>query len=404
MTKRARQWGFLILALGVLGGVFGFNARHTQAPPHRGGPPGGSPSPPRGEAKTSTALPEVSVLRVVAATHPARMRAHGVVEPHYELTLAAQVSGRVEHLGESLASGQRVARDALLVQLEDTVYRGALAEARAALAEARLAYAQEQQQSQQARQEWRASGLSGKATDLVLRKPQLAVAQANVARAKAALATAELNLRHTQVRAPFDAVVISRAVTPGAYVQAGGAVARLYGTDWVEIPIYLSETEWTRLPPELDAGDTTWPVSLHSALSDHQWQGRVLRQTRHLDSETRLRGLILAVDDPLAREPPLLPGAFVKAEWQGRDIAGVWRLPASALSQQGEIWYVENGLLAKFSAQPLFSDATRIYIQPPADLADTPQSVLVTPLNAYVPGMRVKPVEIPWTGARHDPA
>lgn len=401
MSKRISQWLFFLLALGILGGVIWFNQQKMQAQARFGSPPKAAGQPPAAPAmpmpsanKSDALLAEVSVMTVQTGSYPAYISAYGAVEPHYQLNLTAQVSGQIEKISPKLASGQRVSTKEVLIQLEDSSYRSALAEAQATLADAKLTYEQEQQQSKQAQQEWKASGLSGQPSSLVLRKPQLAAAKANLTRAEAAVKTANLNLQRTQIHAPFDAVVISREVALGTYVQTGSTIATLHSTDWVEVPIYLSEHEWAALPSVAELQAESWPVTLHSALGDTQWTGRLLRQAQHLESSTRLRGVILGVDKPLDQEPPLLSGAFVKAVLQGRDVAGLWQLPSTALSQQGDIWYVQNGALSKFAATPAFSDPQHIYIQPPAELADSAQQVLTHPLNAYVVGMSVKAVEV----------
>lgn len=89
----------------------------------------------------------------------------------------------------------------------------------------------------------------------------------------------------------------------------------------------------------------------------------------------------------------LAPGTFLRAEIEGRELNDLWRLPSSSLSQRGEVWYVLNGILAKFSADSIASDKQAIYIRPPDSLFDQPVNVLTHPLSTYTPGMAVNPVE-----------
>jgi hypothetical protein len=120
----------------------------------------------------------------------------------------------------------------------------------------------------------------------------------------------------------------------------------------------------------------------------------VHRALQHLDSTSRQRTLLLAVDAPLDQSPPLLPGTFVEAELSGRTLDNLWQLPGSALSRRGEIWYVtDDNTLARFSTEPLFSHGAYIYVEVPAECAATAIRVVVHPLNSYLPGMIVQPVE-----------
>ena len=324
------------------------------------------------------------------------MSGYGEARAHYELTLAAQVAGRVESISESFESGRQVAEGAVLVQLKDSDYRAALASAEKDLASARLDLMEEERQGVQAAAEWKASGLRGQPdSELVLRKPQLAAAKAAVANYEAARVSAREDLAETRITAPFDAQVVKRNVAPGSYVQVGTEIATLYSVDRAEVSVALSARDWSNLPDLATLTRGNWPATLTSVEDGQVWTGRVLRAERHLDEATRQRALVIAVDRPLEQTPPLLPGTFLKAEVAGREIGGLWLLPNAARSQRGEIWLVgPDDTLENFAAEPAFSDAQGIYVAAPEALRGTAQRVLVHPLNGYLPGMAVNPVEV----------
>lgn len=338
--------------------------------------------------------PEVAVVAVKGAEYTARIRGYGEAKAHYSLSLKAQTSGRVIQQAKSLEPGCRVTKGTLLVQLDDSGYRSAVAEAESELANARLDLLEEQRAALQAKVEWQASGLSGKPdSSLVLHEPQLTAAKAAVIKAETALESAEDDLRQTQISSPFDAIVIERQTSPGSYIQAGSEVATLYSTDLVEIAIPLSTSDWSNLPDDKTLTTTSWPVQVTGLEDTLNWSGRVLRAQQHLDTASRQRTLLIAVDAPFDQSPPLLPGTFVEAEITGRTLSHVWQLPGSALSQRGELWYVtDDDTLARFSTQPVFSSGDYIYVEVPEEFAANPMRVVVHPLNSYLPGMLVHPV------------
>lgn len=339
--------------------------------------------------------PDVSVLSVTPAGYAARVTAWGAVSPHYELSVSSQVEGRVVTLADGFETGAVVKKGTVLVQLEEVAYRSAVDEAASALSEARVSLLEEEREALQARTEWKASGVSGKpASELVLRGPQLAAAKAAVTAAETALAQAREDLDHTRITVPFDAVVVTREVAPGAYLQAGSAVATLYSVDRAEVTLSLSAEEWSRLPESDQMNSGNWPVTLTRIKDSGSWTGRILRAERHLDASSRQRNLIIAVDHPLDADPPLLAGTFVKADITGRQLENLWRLPGSALSQKGEVWYVTaDKSLAAVSTEPVFTDGDFVYVSPPAELSSATCQVLVHPLNSYLQGMVVNPVE-----------
>lgn len=273
---------------------------------------------------------DVSVMRVATATLAPTLEAFGAAQSHYQLTLVSEVAGQVASLSDKLESGQLVKQGEALLQLEDSAYREALASAEAELASARLELLEVEREAEQAKREWEASGLEGEPdSPLVLYGPQLAEARASVTEYAAAVASARRDLEQTRLRAPFDALVVSRSVSPGSYLQSGDEVAELYSTDRVEIELLLSQRDWNQLPDSdrLLAGD--WPVALSAVESGARWQGHVLRVEHHQDDTSRQRALIVAVDQPLAQEPELTPGTFVRAEIPGREQADLWQLPPS---------------------------------------------------------------------------
>ncbi|HIC48178.1 MAG TPA: efflux RND transporter periplasmic adaptor subunit [Methylophaga aminisulfidivorans] len=346
--------------------------------------------------KEQAPSPDVSVIKVVAGSYASEVKAYGAAKPHFDITLTAQVAGQIDSISDQFETGKRLKKNTIMARLENSEYQAAVESARQALSSAKVSLLEEERQGLQALSEWKSSGLEGEPdSDLVLRKPQLAAAKATVKQAEASLKAAEKDLSQSAIKAPFDALVINRAVSPGGYVQTGSEVATLYSTDRVEISVALSAQEWNNLPSLAILNSGKWPVEIESVEDHHIWQGRVLRAEQNLNVETRQRSLIIAVDEPLDLEPALFPGTFVSAHITGRNVAGVWKLPNSALSQRGEVWYVAaDNTLQKFSASPLFSSSGYIYIQPPEPLNNTPVMILVSPLNSYLEGMAVNPVEV----------
>lgn len=407
------QWTVLLLAVVILIATLLFVGQKLSVGANGPGPgPGqGSGSAPgpvpakvkTGDSEADPAMPpaqpisrsDVSVITLKPASYRARIEAFGEAKPRFELQLGAQVAGRVSSLSSNFEAGQRVAADSILASLENSSYRAAVSSAEYQLAAARQELLEAEREADQARAEWDAAGLEGVPDSaLVLHEPQLATARAAVENQLASLTSAGDDLRQTRIRAPFDALVVARQIVPGSYLQVGSEVATLYSTDRVELSIELTARDWQNLPDSAELSD--WPVQLSSAEGSAQWNGRVLRATRHLDAETRQRALIVAVDRPFDQSPALLPGSYVKAMIEGRKVSGLWKLPGSALSQRGEIWYVdEDQNLAKFKTTPLFSDSGAIYVSVPEPLADSAWQVLVHPLNSYLTGMTVNPIEEP---------
>lgn len=385
MKRRSLQWFGLVAAVFILIAV-GLLIQHLmQQQANRPVP----------VQEMQSQYPEVAVIAVRASEYTAQIGGYGESSAHFSLTLTAQTSGQVMEQAEIFEPGCRVIKGTRLVQLDDSEYRSAVANAESELASARLDFLEEQRQVVQAKTEWQASGLSGEPdSSLVLREPQLAAAKAAVVKAEAALESAETTLSRTQITTPFDALVVDRLTTPGSYLQKGTDVATLYSTDRMEISVPLSSRDWANLPEPETLNRERWPVKLTDVENGQIWSGRVLRAEQHRDGQTRQRTLLVAVDFPLDQSPQLLPGTFVQAELAGRTVKDVWQLPITALSQRGEVWYItDENSLARFTVEPLFSDEKHLYVAVPDKFATAAVRVVVHPLSSYLPGMRVIPVQ-----------
>lgn len=353
-------------------------------------------------AASEPVRPQVSVLTLTPGRYQASVTAYGSAESRYSLELTSQVAGRVLRLSPEFVTGRQVAAGTLLAQIDDTDYRSAVSSAQSTLEAARLALLEEERAAEQARQEWQASAMGGEPDSaLVLHEPQLRAARASLEQAQTALAAARNDLANTQIRAPFAAVISSRAIAPGSYLQTGSSVAKLDDSEQLEISLPLAAKDWLQLPADIShASDTEREVELLQVETGQHWRGQLNRSEMHMDTETRQRAAIVTVDQPLQQNPPLLPGTFVEASLRGRFVDNLWQLPASALSQRGEIWIVDaTDTLRKFATTSLFSAGGYIYVPVPNGLADAPQRVVVHPLSSYLPGLRVEVVDTAATVA-----
>lgn len=385
MNRKLQGAMFIIMAL-LFSAVYFFTQKQIDEHANR----------PLPEREVAVIRPDISVVRVTANAYQAQISAFGATQPRFTLNLTTQVAGQVNRLADRFDAGMTVEQGEILAWLEDSDYVAAVSEAEQQLAESQLLYQQEERQGMQAAAEWLASGIEGEPdTDLVLRKPQLASAAATLENAKAQLVSAQKALQFTHIEAPFDALIISRDIAPGSYAAVGSQIGTLYSTDRLEIRLSLSDREWQQLPELATLMAVDWPVQLHAVEGKGQWQGQVVRMEQHLDGTTRQRSLIIGVDNPLAQQPTLHPGTFVNVSLAGKSLNDLWRLPLTSLSQRGEVWYVDSdNTLAKFATSAVFTNAEALYIQPPTELANTSQSILIQPIDSYLEGMAITPIEV----------
>ena len=198
-----------------------------------------------GGGKPGGGRPTVAVTVATARVGPIREDAVHVasIEAIERVDLAAKIPGRVAVMEKRL--GDRVNAGDLLATIDDSDLRHQLAEAAAAITAAEAAVSEaDVELSDAARSLERATKLAGRSviseaefdaikTRHATAETALARARAEVARAKAAAGTLRTQLSYTRIEAPFDAVVASRHVDPGAMVSPGAPLYTLVGTGGV---------------------------------------------------------------------------------------------------------------------------------------------------------------------------
>lgn len=347
----------------------------------------------RGTTSTAADIAEVGVVKVFPTTYTAKVKGYGQATAIHMLTLSAQVSGQITSLSPRFETGALLKQNEILAYIDETDYNQTLAAAEATYETAYVALEEERLQGIQAQDEWTRSGLTGEPESaLVLRAPQLKSAQAVLREAEQNVAAAKRDLAFSHISTPFNALVVSRSIQPGSYVQIGTQVAELYSTDVAEISIPLSPSQWAQLPQAKVGEKPGWDVSLTDTTGEHHWQATIERIELHQDEDTRQRRAIAVVENPLMLSTPLYFGTFLAAEIEGRELDNVWKIPSSAISQKQEVWFVvpDTNLLNKFTPTVLFEYEGYAYIEPNA--ATSEALIVARPLNNYLVNTPVKPV------------
>lgn len=322
----------------------------------------------------------------------------GPVNPLITSDIVAEVSGRIIHVSKNFRVGSFVKKGELLFEVDPGNYLASLRSAEASLAQAKASYQSAKALSDQARKDWNKIG-RGKANDLVLKIPQLNQAKASVQSAEANLLRAKRDFTRTKVTASFDALVKSKNVDLGQYVNMGSNAGTLFGTGLAEVrlPIPDQDLAYIQLPKQGDQS-THAKVRLMGTFAgkQHEWFGKVVRTEGVVDQKNRLTYLVAQVSDPYglkkARDIPLRFGTFVKAEIDGIIGTDLIALPRQALYENNKVLTMvkENEILIK-SVTVAKSDKNTVYIDSGLSESD---KIIITPIETPVNGMKVQLVGV----------
>ncbi len=353
----------------------------------------------------------------------ASVQTHGLVRPRTKTTLLAETSGIIEAVAPfakigpeanrsgpkpSFRAGGFFRKNDLLLTIEDTELKAALAVARASLRRAELQLAQEREMAKQAKIEWGERDWQ-KASQLVRRIPQILQAEAEAEAAEAGLLKAEQNLQRAKVRAPFEGRIIHTMADVGQRVGLGApsALAEVYALDSAEIDLSLSRSEIEFLGfseefSELDAN--TIEVEVVDESNRVILRGSLERSEGIVDSRTRLTKLVARVDDCFAnpfnkRETPqsetLSVGQFVNLRLVGQRISA-FVVPDSAFRNRETVLIIdEDGKLTTRKVQVAHRTGTEVWVS--VGLREG-EKVCTTPLEIVAEGMEVRMIDDPAEG------
>ena len=394
--------------------------------------------------------PVVRVVNIEPRDVPLSVAGFGTVRAKHVWSVAPEVSGTIVALSPQLRAGLHVKRGDMLFEVDPRSFRLAVERIRARLIqhEKEIAVLQQQRKNhletlELARQNlsiaeedlWRDDELMRKGTisprerdrsqrrrnealravqstenQLALNGPRIEQAEAAIEVARAELQEAELQLGKTRLLAPADGQLVQTTLDLGEFVTAGREVASLYGTDAVEIPIAVPMDELRWLPtlspehfsPMADASpapnERLPPATIHwqSGQRGYVWHGKVVRWEAGLDARTRTITLVVEVPRPWdsfrpGEHPALQPGMFCRVEISAGSQPNAVVIPRTALHDGNSVYLVAAGRLERRQVEVLR------FLRDQAILSAGLQSgdrLVVSPLNAPVVGMKLRPLEV----------
>lgn len=299
------------------------------------------------------------------------IEANGIIQPHNEVTLSAEVSGLVRSISPRLDAGAYFDEGDVLVTLDQRDYVTALDVVRAREKSARAAESLAQQNFDRLQQLFTTNNISE--AEVAEAEATLKQAAAASETATAEVAQAERDLERTEIRAPFAGRVRSKAVGIGQSVGPGTPLATAFAVDFAEVRLPLSAQQQGRLKlPEFES-DKPLPIVLRNAIgseSNEEWLAEIVRTEGTLDADSLELFAIARIADPFGRKSgdrPLRIGQPVTATIPGETLRNVISLPRGAVRQLDQVFLVDNQemTLSSRTISPLWSNEEFVIVRDP---------------------------------------
>ena len=236
----------------------------------------------------------------------------GSVTAAERVKIAARLQGQVREVRAS--AGQRVAKDDILLVLDDREIREQLTAAEAQLRQAEAEY-------KRTRQLFEARSAS---------EQELTAAESAFQSARAQVDRVRVLQSYTVIRAPLAGVVIERHVEVGDLASPGQELLALYDPTRMRLEAAVP----VRLVPHLALGESVEVAIEHPAVT---LPGTVAEIVGEIDSRSRTQVVRVNMERP---EADLLPGAFGRL-WVATGSRAALYAPAAAVRRVGQLERVD---------------------------------------------------------------
>ncbi len=289
----------------------------------------------------------VDVITVEQRDHPASLQVFGTVRPLRTLVLRPTVGGPIQEIHPELLEGGLIGRGETILRVDRRDYLLALDVARSSLVAAEADLDIELGSAAVAAREWKLLEGSIEVTEagrkLALREPYLARRRSEVESARTRVAQAELDLERTEIKAPFDALVLSETAEVGGQAVIGAELARMVDRSRFAVEVSVPAERLALLQRE----DATAQI----LLPDGEREGTLERVLGEVDAEGRMTRLQVTINDPLGstalggateqRAPAVLLGAYAEVLLPCRPIEGSISVPRAALREGDSVWVAD---------------------------------------------------------------
>jgi membrane fusion protein (multidrug efflux system) len=259
-----------------------------------------------------TASFEVDFIVARKASSTEILELTGVLEPIRSTWVAAEIAGRIVEV--PAVEYSTIAANGLLVRLDSALPEAELIRAKASHQLARDELDRQQRLGSQS----------------VASEADLDRANAEERRSYAALLEARTRLDHTRIRAPFDGLINSLQLDPGAYVQPGAAIAQILDVSSVEITVLVGDLQIGALEQNAPVGVRVDP------LGNERFEGRIARVGGAPEENSQRYPVVVVLENDAGQ---FRPGMLATLELEVGNAIAI-RLPVQTIQHEFELDYV----------------------------------------------------------------
>jgi len=295
--------------------------------------------------RPTVACPRIFAAQVVELKDiPSQVTAYGRLMSAQPITLFSEVSGEIMRGSVPFQPAQSFKKGDLLLKIDDrqikldinTAKSDFLNALASVLPELKVDFPEEYQKYQAYFDCCGFDEKLGELPETDNQKVKLYLSRFNVYKLYFAVRNLEIRLEKHYFYALFDGSIVSADLRVGSTVRVGsqlGQIINLQNLE-VELPIPAIDIQWI---------DRQKPVVFTSSEISGQWQGKIKRIGKNIDTRTQSVQVYASVDR--GDQNGLYNGVFLKAQIPGRVIKNGISIPRKAIYEDKFVYLIKNGKL-----------------------------------------------------------
>lgn len=351
-------------------------------------------------------LATVRVAQVQPEAVTLEVHSQGKVQASRRVNLSASTSGQVSWVSTSFVSGGFFDADEVILRLDSSDFENALERSRSTVEQAETEANHATVELERYRELAQRRLVSESQVQELQRQADISAGR--LRDAKAQLAQTQLDLRRSEVRAPFATIVENTAIELGQNVNRGQSLANLLSADDVEVrlPLALSQLGYLDIPlgfrgelPEALAPEVTLSGMFGGQI--HHWRGQLVRTEAGIDASNNAVQAIVRVQQSASQNPlpgessqviPLPVGLYVEASIRGKTVDNLYALPREVIRSGNRVLIVDAENRLRFrEVEILRLEDERVLI---TSGLRPGERICMSPIQAVVDGMLVQVADI----------
>ncbi len=274
------------------------------------------------------------------------VEALGRVTSKTEVTLIAEVRGKIMKGDISFKIGQSFNKGDLLVKIDDEIELYNMKSRKSSflnsvagmLPDLRISFPKNYE-------EWNSFmesiDIDSKLPDL----PELSSTQERIYMASRNILTnyytiksAEANFESYHIYAPFSGTITEVSLEEGAVANPGSRLGKIINTKnlELEVPVEIGSAKWLKVGQRVEVYDSKKTSS---------WKGKIVRKSQNVNPTTQSINVYISLNS--TSKNPLYKGEYLEAIFGGIKLFNVMEIPRKAVFNQNEVFIVKDGLLEK---------------------------------------------------------